>query len=164
MKPPEGPGGGLLRVSRWCTAVFVAAAIAAVIDPERLSGPLVAVSLTLFAAGVIGMLMAFARAVERSRAETIGIGGLFFGAGSAPAVVRRELLGALAVQVAVGLTAAGIRVFTAVAFATLVPTFGIAMMGLWCARHGVFEPRKPSPSKTSPEPPDERRPNPQRDC
>jgi len=150
MKPQAVQGIGLIRFGRTATAVFVLTAVAGVADPQGLAGPLVAVSIALFAVGIVTMLMAFARAVERSRSRAIGIGGLYFAAGSAPARVRRELLGLLAVQVAVGLAAAGLRVFTAVAFATLVPVFGIGMTGLWCARYGVFEPRSDSPLPSGP--------------
>lgn len=147
-------GTGLIRLSRIGTTVFVLAAVAGVVDPRRLAGPLAAVSIVMFGLGIVTMLMAFGRAVERSRSCEIGIGGLFFGAGSAPVKVRRALLGALVVQVVVGLAAAGIRVFTPVAFATLVPVFGIGLTGLWCARHGVFEPRSGAASDrpSGPEP------------
>jgi hypothetical protein len=51
------------------------------------------------------------------------------------------MLGLWAVQLVVSLVVASIRPFTAVAFAILVPMFGIGMMGLWSARHGSFPPR-----------------------
>ena len=43
------------------------------------------VSLVLFAVGMVVFVWAYAVAVGRSRTDLIGIGGLFFLAGSAPA-------------------------------------------------------------------------------
>ena len=36
---------------------------------------------------------------------------------------------------------AAARPFTALAFATLVPVFGLAVNGIWSARHGAFPDR-----------------------
>jgi hypothetical protein len=69
----------------------------------------------------------------------IGIGGLYFLAGSAPKKVQAHLMGSLAVEVVVAIFTASVRVFTSLAFGILVPVFGLAMAGLWGARHGVFE-------------------------
>lgn len=120
--------------------MFAVTAIGAtVVDDLRWLAALVA--LTLFGVGCIVFLAAFTVAVGRSRTDAIGIGGLFFLAGSSPRFVRRHLLGSLGVEVVVGLATASIRVFTSLAFGTLVPVFGLAMVGLWGARHGAFGPR-----------------------
>ena len=37
-----------------------------------------------------------------------------------------------------GIGFAAARPFTALAFATLVPVFGLAINGIWSARHGFF--------------------------
>ena len=141
------PGTGLIRLSWWGSAVFTATAFAAALGPDWLRWPAVVVELVLFAVGIITMLWAFAVAVERSRVDAIGVGGLYFGMGSSPRLVRQHLLGALTVQVAVGIGSASMQPFTSLAFGTLVPIFGIGLMGLWSARHGDFEPTDP-PSST----------------
>jgi hypothetical protein len=86
-------------------------------------------------------LSAYAIAIGRSRFDAIGIGGLYFLAGSAPAPVRRLLLGALAVQTVVAFATAGARPFSALAFGILVPMFGLGLSGRWGARYGNFDPR-----------------------
>ena len=122
------------------TVLFSVTAVAATVF-DQLRWLAAAVALTLFGVGCVVFLVAFALAVERSRTEAIGIGGLYFLAGSAPRSTQRHLLGSLAVQVVVGLATAAIRMFTSMAFGTLVPVFGLAMAGLWGARYGAFEPR-----------------------
>ncbi len=143
MNDSIGVGRGLVVWSWAGTAVFAITAVAATIDLD-LFGPLaVAVALFLFGIGLAAMSWAFGIAVARSRFDAIGIGGLFFGAGSAPTPVRRHLLGSLVAEVIIGVTTASIRVFTTLAFGTLVPVFALGLSGLWCARHGSFEPTDP---------------------
>ena len=141
------PGRRLVLWSWWGTAFFTLTAVAATILPSWFQWPALVVALALFVAGIITMLWAFFVAVERSRVDAIGVGGLYFGAGSAPSTIRRHFLTALAVQVIVGITTASIRVFTTLAFGTLVPLFAIGLTGLWCARHGEFEPTDPPDRK-----------------
>jgi len=136
-----GPGSGIIKASWAGTAVFTVVAIIATIDPDSLGAPAVVVSLLLFAGGSIAMFWAFLIAVQRSREVAIGIGGLYFGAGSAPKEVQRHLMASLAVEVVVALVTASIRVFTSLAFGILVPMWGLGLAGLWCARHGQFAPR-----------------------
>lgn len=133
--------GRSVVVGAWTgTGVFVVSAVlSTLVSSLRIVG--VVVALALFAAGCLAFLSAFAAAVERSRTEEIGIGGLYFLAGSAPTSVRWHLLGALAVQVVTAFTTASIRPFTAVAFGILVPMYGLGMAGLWAARHGHFPAR-----------------------
>lgn len=101
-----------------------------------------AVALGLNGVGVVVFFWAYAIAVNRSRRDAIGIGGLFFLAGGvAPAPVRRALLGSLATQVAVGVGTAAARPFTSLAFGVLAPLYGLALTGLWAARRGRFEHR-----------------------
>lgn len=134
--------GDRIITSSWAgTAVFAVVAIIATIDPESLGAPAVIVSLLLFASGSVAMFWAFLIAVQRSREVVIGIGGLYFGAGSAPSGVQRHLMASLAGQVVVAFTTASIRPFTSVAFGILVPVWGLGLAGLWCARHGEFAPR-----------------------
>jgi hypothetical protein len=141
-----GAGGGartIVRASWAGTAVFAATAAAAVATPQaRL--PAVAVAAALFAAGIGVFFWAYAIAVGRSRTDSIGIGGLFFlaGEGTAPDPGhKKQLLASLATQAATALASAGARPFTTLAFGVLVPLYGLALTGLYGARHGRFGPR-----------------------
>lgn len=137
----NGPGSGLIKASWVGTVVFAITAAVATIDPDSLGVPAVVVALVLFGGGVIAMFWAFLIAVARSTEDAIGIGGLYFGAGSAPKDVQRHLMASLAIQVAVAFTTASIRIFTSLAFGILVPVWGLGLAGMWCARHGEFAPR-----------------------
>jgi tetrahydromethanopterin S-methyltransferase subunit C len=95
----------------------------------------------LFLAGCALFMIDLVLAAARSRDDAMGIGGLFFLAGSAPRGVQRHLLGSLAVQVVVAVGAAALDPFTPLAFGTLVPTIGLAFCGLWAVRHGLFPAR-----------------------
>jgi hypothetical protein len=137
----EDQGAGIVNLVFGGTGVYVATAIIATITPDAFGGVITAVSLALFAIGVVAFAWSYVVAVGRSRYDLIGIGGLYFLAGSAPRVVRTRLLGALGVEVVVALVTSSIRLFTAVAFGVLVPIFGLGLAGLWGARHGKFPPR-----------------------
>lgn len=139
MTLPE-PDTAIIRWSWIGTVAFTITATAAVLRPSWFDAAALVVALVLFAVGIVTMLWAFAIAVNRSRVDAIGVGGLFFGAGSTPRSVQLHILGALGVQVVVGFATASARPFTSLAFGTLVPIFGIGMMGIWTARNGVFEP------------------------
>lgn len=152
---PPNPGRRLVEATWAGTFVFVvASALAVTWSGLRPVG--VTVSLALFSLGCVAFLWAFAIAVDRSRIDAIGIGGLYFLAGSAPAAVRRHMMGALAVQTVVSIVAASIRPFTPVAFGILVPMYGLGLAGLWAARHGTFErrtkivPKKQKPTQAGP--------------
>lgn len=135
-----GRGEWILAASKWATAAFAVASAAA--TATRLLRPLaLAVSLVLFAAGVVAFLYAYAVAIGRSTDEVVSVPGVFFLKGSAPKRVRRVLIALLLAQVAIALVAASMRPFTSLAFGILVPMFGVAMCGLWGARHGEFPPR-----------------------
>ena len=123
--------------------MFALTSAAAVVLPEApLEVPAFAVAIGLFLAGCVAFVAAYSRAVARSRTDLIGVNTLFFLTGTtAPPEVRRSLLGALAVQVAVGLGAAIARPYTSLAAGTLVPVYGLGLCGLWAARHGRFPPR-----------------------
>lgn len=138
-------GAGIVNGAWAGTGVFVATAVAATLSRAAFGGLAVGVALALFAIGTATMLWAFAIAVNRSRTEAIGIGGLYFLSGSSPKAVRFRLRLALAVEVAVAIGTAAIRPYTSVAFGVLVPMYGIGMMGLWGARYGTFERRTGPP-------------------
>ncbi len=145
---PPGPGGpapagsGIVKASVASTAAFTVAAAAGVLAPDTFAVVTAVVSCVAFVAGCVVFLWAYALALNRSRTEAIGIGGLYFLAGTgAPAPVRRRLLASLAAQVVVALLAASLRIYTAVAFGILVPVLGLGLSGLWAARHGSFPAR-----------------------
>ena len=135
------PGRWILVASWTCTAVFALAAVPALIDPQDAVAAFFAVSVVLFLAGCALFMIDLVLAAARSRDDAMGIGGLFFLAGSAPRGVQRHLLGSLAVQVVVAVGAAALDPFTPLAFGTLVPTIGLAFCGLWAVRHGLFPAR-----------------------
>ena len=139
------PGARLIRTSDVVTVAFSVVAVASALALDRLKGLIVVVSLVLFAVGCVTFLWAVAIAVNRSRTDAIGIGGLVFLQDSAPRPVQVRLLGALAVQVVVAVATAAVHPFTSQAFAVLAPMFGLGMAGLWGARYGRVEPRTTDP-------------------
>lgn len=139
----DGAGKRIITATWAGTAMFAATAVTAAVSNDDLAAVVAAaVALTLFAAGIVVFGWAYAIAVIRSRTDAIGIGGLFFlaGAETAPKHAKRNLLAALAIQTAVALTTAGARPFTTLAFGVLVPLYGLALTGLFGARHGCFAP------------------------
>ena len=137
-----------IRLSVLGTALFVVTGVIATIDVDR-PQVFVAVSLVEFAVGTIVFAYAFLRAVGRSRTETIGIGGLFFGAGSAPRNVRTVLVGSFAVQTVAAIVFASIRLYTSLAFGVLAPMWALGFTGLWVSIHGTFPPREPEPTRAA---------------
>jgi hypothetical protein len=137
----DTPGRRLVAASWWGTGAFTATAVPGAVSPDLFGVPAVAVAIALFAAGSVAMFWAFLVAVQRSRTDLIGIGGIYFLVGSAPAGVQRHLMASLAVEVVVALVTASIRVFTSLAFGILVPVWGLGLAGLWGARYGTFAAR-----------------------
>jgi hypothetical protein len=107
------------------------------------------VSMVLFAIGVLTSLLAYTRALERSRVEEVGVANLFLLTGeTAPKPVRRTMSWALGLQIVAAITGAWIGVvgldkgrLNALAFGVLVPMFGIGMNGMWAATNGSYGPR-----------------------
>jgi membrane-bound metal-dependent hydrolase YbcI (DUF457 family) len=106
-------------------------------------------SMLLFAIGVAATLLAYTRALERSRAEEIGVANLFLLTGeTAPKPVRQTMSWALGVQIVAAIVGAWIGVvglnkgqLNALAFGVLVPMFGVGMNGMWAAANGSYGPR-----------------------
>jgi hypothetical protein len=139
---PDQPGSAIVRASWLATGVFTVAATAAAAATDQLARPVAVLDCVLFVLGVVTFLVAFARAVSRSRSEVVEVLGVYFlGGGVAPPDVRRHLLGAFGVQVVVAVATASIRPYTAVAFGILVPMLGLGLAGLWGATHGRFPAR-----------------------
>ena len=133
----------IIRIDLVATVVLGVAAVVAVILPEEV-GPIYAgVSIAAFLAGSVMFLWAYGIAVNRSRYDLIGIGGLYFlGGDVAPKAEKAWLRGILAAQTVVVLAAASIRPFTVLAFGILAPMLGLGLMGFWGARHGTFPRRE----------------------
>jgi hypothetical protein len=133
------------------TALFViVAAVGLVVRNSRgVQIAMAAVSMVLFAVGAAVALVAYVRALERSRIDEIGVANLFLLTGdTAPARVKRTMTAMLVVQVVVGLGAAIVGAVglsddevNTLAFGILVPMFGIGLNGLWAVLHGRFGPR-----------------------
>jgi len=140
----EQRGAAIVTASWIGTGVYVVTAIIATVFPDGFGVVALTVSLVLFAIGCVVFFWAYLVAVQRSRTDLIGIGGLYFLQGTAPKIIQFRLLGSLVVEVVVAVVTSSIRLYSALAFGFLVPVFGLAMCGLWAARHGTFEPR-PAP-------------------
>jgi hypothetical protein len=146
--PKSGPGAGadngrwIIGVALWGTALFTVSAVLAAAWPSVFRLPAAVVALVLFALGIPMFLVAYARAIGRSRTELVSVAGVFFLAGCAPRAVQVRMLGALAVQVVVAVATASVRPFSSLAYGVLVPMFGIACAGLWGAFHGTFPARQ----------------------
>lgn len=136
----------IVRLSIIGTAIFVLAGLHATIVPDRPEA-FVAVSIVEFVVGCLVFAWGFWLAVERSRTEAIGIGGLFFASGSAPRNVRILLVGSMAVQTVAAIVFASIRLYTPLAFGVLAPMWSLGFTGLWVARHGTFPARAPEPTR-----------------
>jgi len=141
-------GRGIQRATILGTAVFVVVATIAAAVEGAASAIFAALSLAEFFVGIAVFALAFLRAVDRSRTEAIGIGGLFFGSGSTPRRVQVVLVGSLAVQVVVSVVVASLRPYTALAFGVLAPMWALGFTGLWVAAHGTFPPRTPEPTRS----------------
>ncbi|MEX0767046.1 MAG: hypothetical protein WD029_01065 [Microthrixaceae bacterium] len=139
------PGRWVVSVSWASTAVFAGVTAAAVIDPEEFVGAFFLVSVCLFLAGSFLFAADIALAASRSRDDLMGIGGLFFLAGSAPRAVRLGLLGSLFAQLVIAILGAAARPFTPLAFGTLVPILGLSLCGLWAVRYGLFPAQQEKP-------------------
>lgn len=144
------PGRWVIAGSWAVTAGFLVATLVAVSLVGSAVTWYVAASLTLFAVGCLLFGLDVVLAAARSRDAAIGIGGLFFLAGSAPPAVRGHLLGSLASQVMVAVIAAVIgfvridtRELNALAFGILVPVLGLASCGFWAVRWGLFPEHAP---------------------
>ena len=138
-------GGGIVMLALAGTALFVLAGLLAAVFMDGFMVAYVAISLLEFAFGMLVFALAFLRAVDRSRSETIGVGGLFFGAGSAPRPVRIRLVGALIVQTMVSIIVASTHVYTALAFGVVAPMWALGLTGLWVAAYGSFPEREFDP-------------------
>jgi hypothetical protein len=140
-RPWAGEGERLVRADLAGTVLFTLTALSAV-AVESLRGVAIAVSVGLFAVGTVAFLVAYAKAIGRSRTHVLGVGGIYFLSGCAPRAVQGRLLGALTVQTLVALGTASARPFTSLAFGMLVPMFGLGLAGVWGSIHGAYPERR----------------------
>ena len=127
--------------------MFAVVSVTAAATPDAFSTIAVAVDTVLFLAGCVVFAVSFFQAVARSRTDAIGIGGLYFLAGpTAPAPIRKALLGSLVVEVVVALVTAFARPYTNLAAGVLVPVYALSLCGLWASTHGTFGPRTDAPT------------------
>lgn len=143
---PSRPGGRLVTATTVGTALLAATSAAAAVLPDVVGMAHAVLSGSLFVVGSLALLWGYARGLSRSRVDLVSLSGLFFLAGeTAPATIRRRFRGALAVEVAAVLVAAGVRPYTEVAFGILAPMFAMGLMAAWGGAHGSYPPRPSSP-------------------
>jgi hypothetical protein len=131
-------GRTIVNASWASDALFAVTAIPAAAGVSALRGAALGVALTLFAAGIIVWMWAFAVALARNaQGDDIVVSSLFLAQGPVPRTVRNQLFAALAVSVALA-AATG----TTDAFGILAPMLPLGLVGLWGARHGEFPPRR----------------------
>lgn len=164
MSPEPAPAGWpLVRRTVAATAVLTVVAVLSAVfhfrddrTPPHVTVFAVAnivVSLTLFAAGCLMFAVGFLRAIGRSRTSQIEFSSLFFLAGStAPARVKRVLLGAYAVQLLVAVGTAAARPLTDQAFVIMAPMCAQGALALWGGTYGAFPGRaddRPAGTRTT---------------
>jgi hypothetical protein len=142
-----GAGRRIVQAS-WAGTALLAVATGLALFVGAAEVPATVIDLLLFLGGAVVFLWAYAIAVGRSRSVEIGIGGLYFVQGTAPAAVRRQLLGSLAAEVIIAGAAASLRPFSSFAFTILAPLWGLGLTGLWGARHGTFQARRDGVGRT----------------
>jgi hypothetical protein len=137
--------GRSIVFASWLTiAIFAAVVIPDALGVHALDNVAVGVSLALFLGSLPIWLYAYGLAVTRTaRGDDITVSGLFFLNKSAPTPVRRHLLGALVVCLAITAATAAENPFS-----VLVPMLPLGFAGLWAARHGTYPPRPVAPKKT----------------
>jgi hypothetical protein len=148
-EPDVLPGAGIIRASVVGTALFTVLGVLGAIWPDVFGAPFLVVSLAEFLVGTVVFFLAFLRAVDRSRTEAIGVGGLFFAAGTAPRSAQWPLIGSLVVQCVVAIVVGSVRLYSVMAFGILAPMWSLGFVGLWVSAHGTFPERTPEPTRAA---------------
>ena len=134
----------LVRVEGWVTLGFGVLVALTHVSADSLDVLFALVCAALFLAGIVAFLIGFWNAVQRSRTDDVGLGGLLaINASNVPRPIRNRLWLINLGQVVIAVVAGSLRPFTGQAFALLVPMFGIGIAALWGARHALFHPRSP---------------------
>jgi hypothetical protein len=137
----EVPGRRLIQASWAGTIVLAAAVLAGIVALDDVGPLVVAVSGAMFVGGSVAFFVGYARAVDRSRRELLGIGGIYFMAGSTPRRVRRSMMASLVLEVLLVVVAVAVKPFSSLVFTSLAPMWGLGFAGAWAARHGSFPAR-----------------------
>jgi hypothetical protein len=148
--PDVVPGRGVVAASWVATAVLLVLTAAAAVAPDAVIGVFFGFAVGSFLVGSALLALDVVLAAARSRTHAMGIGGLFFLAGSAPRTVRVQLNTSLALAVVVAITGAAVRPFTPLAFGVLAPVLQLGCSGLWGVRHGHFALRAPADPAAAP--------------
>jgi hypothetical protein len=136
------PPGRMIVVLSWvATVVLLVLTVLAAVAPDEVIGVFFGFAMGSFLVGSALFALDVVLAASRSREASMGIGGLFFLAGSAPRRIGLNLNASLAVSVVVVLVGASVRPFTPLAFGVLAPVLQLACSGLWGVLHGHFPPR-----------------------
>ncbi len=144
------PGRGIVVLSWIATAALCLLTAAAVVAPDEVIAVFFAFAMGSFLVGSALLAVDVVMAAARSRQDAMGIGGLFFLAGSAPRAVQVQLNLSLGLAVVVAVLGAALRPFTPLAFGVLAPVLQLACSGLWGVRHGHFAPRGPLDEAAAP--------------
>lgn len=122
-------------------ALVAVTAVAAATDGDGAALANLVVSGVLFLGGCGAFAVGFVLAATRSRHEIIDLAGLFYLTASAPAPVRRAMLGCWFAQI-------GIVIVTVTSidppFGVMAPVWGVGLITVWTARHGTFPARSVS--------------------
>ncbi|MEZ5283075.1 MAG: SRPBCC family protein [Acidimicrobiales bacterium] len=137
----DRPGWDIVRFGWAATGLLCISLVLGLVAPSWFGWLVVAVSVAMFAGGVVTFAWSYLIAVERSRTDELSVAGLYLLAEGAPKDVRINMLGALGVQVVASLAAAAVKPYSFMAFGILAPLLGMGLAGMWSARHGQFRPR-----------------------
>jgi hypothetical protein len=132
------PGRRIVALSWASNAVFLGAAVAALVGGATGEAVSAGISLSLFAVGLGAWAWAFAVAVARSsQGDDIAVASLFLAQGDVAGAPRRSLYGSFTVSLVITAVCA-----SANPFAVLVPMLSLGLVGLWGARHARFPRRR----------------------
>ncbi len=119
-------------------ALFAAVAVPNALGLHVLETTAAVVSLALFLVSLPIWLYSFGLVLVRStRGDEIAVASWVFLKPSAPADVRRHLLGATGICVVLAIATAWANPFS-----VLVPMLQLGFAALWGARHGTYPPRR----------------------
>ena len=133
------PASRIIRIDAAGTLALIVVTVLASVVTSGVTGALnLVVSGLLFLGGSVAFAGGFLVAVGRSRTEEIHLAGLFYLTGTAPREARRAMLGLWFVQIAT----ATVSVMTvSPPWGVMAPVWGVGLLTLWSARHGVFPAR-----------------------
>lgn len=136
------PGRRLIEASWVGTAVLAGVVVAGIAALDAVAPLVVAISGALFVGGSVAFFLGYARAVDRSRREVLGIGGIYFMSGSTPRRVRRHMMSSLVAEVVAVVVAIAVKPYSSLVFTSLAPMWPLGLAGMWAARHGTFPARQ----------------------